>query len=222
MTARPIASSLPRLATEQVLIAVRPTDRGPELVYTDVDGELTAVAWTDQGYAEATVPDGYRLFAVQVSELLEQLPAQAGLVIDPQAPSPVAVPAARKADVVVMAAPFPPDVPVALGAPSEEPSTLLERLRPVLADLPAARRAWRLWSQADDAPGRLMIVVDTGRAEPDADEGQAVARRVAEVARGAALPYAVVGVPLAFVPGEARERVRAGEPFWSADDGSPS
>lgn len=160
MTA-PYASSLYRLADTEVLLAVAQTGQGPAPLFTEVSGEPAVVAWTDLEQARADVPDTHQLFSLPVAELLAQLPAHAGLVVDPRAGSPVHVAAASKAAVIEAATPFPAGAPTRIGDPAQEPVELLTALRSAAPAVPGLRRLWRTWYQVADARPRLLVVYGT-------------------------------------------------------------
>lgn len=157
-----IASSPYRLADSHVLIAVAMTERGPEPLCAQAGDEIVAVAYTDPAEAKADAPDTHRVFSIQVAELLEQLPAGMGVVIDPRSPSPVHVPAAARPALIDAARPFPPGAEVRIGDPMEEPVELLEALRSVARGAAQLRRLWRTWYQAADAPPKLLLVYEGG------------------------------------------------------------
>jgi hypothetical protein len=202
----PIATSVYRLADGMVLIGVAETPRGPEPLFTDVSGAPTAVAYTDPDEMRRVLPEGYRQFQIQVSELLEQLPAGVGLVIDPHAPSPVYVSPQQRQEVVEAAWPFPTGAHVRYGEPATEPSELLDCLATKSEQLPSVRRWWRAWYQVHDAREKLLLVYDV---EGDGEELAGNARRAADAAHdclgltGYGHPAQVIS--LGDLPDEARE-----------------
>lgn len=148
---RDIATSVYRLADSHVLIGVQQTPQGPQPLFTEIDGESTVVAYTDVDQAKANLPDTHGLFSIQVASLLQQLPAHAGLVVDPRSPKPVHVPADGKGPVIQAAGAFPAGAVTATGDPAEEPAALLRR---VSEQVRALRRLWRPASGALDSPQR--------------------------------------------------------------------
>lgn len=206
---RPIASSVHRLADSEVLIAVARTQQGPAPLFTEVEGETTCVAWTDPDEARSEVPETHELFSIGVAELLRQVPAGVGLLVDPRAPSPVHVPADGRQAVLDAARPFPSGAQVALGEPAEEPEALLQAVRDGAPVVPALRRVWRAWYQVLDTDDRLLVVYDVdGSAGADA----AAADLVVAAARSTAYGHRLLVLALDDVPAGPREWLLANVP----------
>lgn len=195
-------ASVWRLTEAEVLIAVAQTADGPAPLFTEVSGEITAVAYTDVAEARADLPDTHRLFSIQVAEFLRQLPGHVGLVVDPRSPSPVHVAADQRPDVLDAARPFPAGVPVAIGEPAKQPKHLVKALRTSAPALPVLRRLWRIWYQKADADGRLLVVYDV-----DGTEGADKAAADLVVAAAEQVDYADKLLVLALddLPSEHRE-----------------
>lgn len=153
-------SSIYALAERWVLISVlqRP-DGQPEPLLTSVGEEPCMVAFTDETEAEADLPEGYKIYQIQVRDALLQLPPQAGLVVDPRAESPTYIPAGQKAEVVAAGKPFPRGARVIVGEPEEEPTELVEALKSRPPQ--GTQRLWRVWYQAEDAPPKLLLAYES-------------------------------------------------------------
>jgi hypothetical protein len=155
-----IASSIYRLADAMVLFTVTEGEHAPRALTTLVSGQVAAVAYTGEQEADRDCPPGYKVYQVQVSDLLRDLPDDTGLVIDPRTPSPVYIPPADKEKVIRAALPFPTGARIRLGQPKTEPVAALDAIRRNLPSGHSIRRAYRCWYQAADARERLLIAVD--------------------------------------------------------------
>lgn len=201
----PIATSAYRLADSQVLIAVGSTPAGPAPLFTEVSGEVTCVAYTDRAEAEADRPATHELFAIVVSDLLAQLPAEVGLVIDPRAASPIYLPADGKQQVAAAGAPFPVGAETAIGEPAQEPTALLDAVRADADAAPGLRRVWRTWYQVADAYEKLLVVYELDRTGdgPGPIDDQ-VSALVLQAAATAGYEQRVLVLPLEAVPDQPR------------------
>jgi hypothetical protein len=214
--ALPIASSIYRLADSMVLIGVSQTERGPEPLFTEVSGALTAVAYTDWNEMARTMPEGYHLFQIQVSELLAQLPENVGLVVDPHAPSPIFVSGEHRQAVIEAAWPFPSGAHITYGVPLTEPTDLLDCIATKSEQQPSVRRWWRAWYQVGDAREKLLLVYEV---DGSGNELAANARPAADAAYEclALVTYDKPGqvISLSDVPPEAQDWLTANvAPFY--------
>jgi SseB protein C-terminal domain len=212
----PVATSIYRLADSMVLIGVLATERGPEPLFTDVSGALTAVAFTDSDEMTRTLPEGYHVFQIQVSELLQQLPVPVALVIDPHAPSPIFVSGEQRQAVIEAAWPFPNGAHITYGEPLTEPTDLLDCIATKSEQQPAVHRWWRAWYQVADAREKLLLVYDV---DGTGDELAANARPAADAAYEclALVTYDRPGqvISLGDVPRDAQEWLSANvKPFY--------
>lgn len=202
MTRRPIASSIYRLADSDVLIGVATTLAGPTPLFTDVEGEIACVAYTDESEARADLPQTHELFSIEVTELLRQLPSHVGLVIDPRAPAPVYLPADGKQGVLDAGGAFPAGVQIAIGEPAQQPTALMAAIAAAGPGLPGLRRVWRTWYQVADAGEKLLVVYDvTG----GPDEHTAAADLVVAAAEATDYPHRLLVLALEDVPASHRE-----------------
>lgn len=189
----PIASTVYRLADSRVVIAVTTGENGPMPLFTEVSGDLCAVAYTDPEEARRDAPDGARVFEIQVAELLRRLPPVCGLLVDPRAPSPVFVAPGERALVLDAAVPFPAGAVVRFDQTFAVPEPVLARLRDALAAVPTVRRAYCTRYQVADVRVKLLVAVDADAAT-DAVEAAFQALREAgysgpaEVATLASIP----------------------------------
>lgn len=208
MTA-PLASSIYRLADAAVLIGVMQTPEGPEPLATDLGGESAVVAYTDLSEARSDLPETHRLFSIEVAELLAQLPAHAGLVIDPRSPSPVHVPASGKQAVINASKPFPAGAGTRIGDPAEEPVALLHELRHTAPGETSLRRLWRTWYQVADARPKLLIVYEV---TDHAAHGPAAADLVVRAAEKVDYPSPLLVMAVGDLPAEHRDWLLAHTP----------
>ncbi len=212
-----IASSIYRLADAMVLFTVSQGQGAPQALTTTVSGQVTVVAYTDEQEADRDCPPGYQVFQVQVSDLLGNLPADAGLVINPRAASPVYIPAAEKEKVIRAALPFPTGARIRIGQPKTEPVEILDAVRRRAVAEPAIRRAYRCWYQAADARERLLVAVDLG---PLSAEGKVRALgAVPDALSGLEYGHPVVAVALDEIPEEFRRSLLENvQPFYVRDE----
>lgn len=216
-----IATSIYRLADSMVLFAVRQTDRGPEPLFTEVSGAATAVAYTDQAEIDRVLPDGYAVFAIQLSQFLGQLPPGIGLVVDPNARSPVYVAPDQRQAVLEAAWPFPGGARITYGVPNTEPTDLLDCIATKSEHLRSVRRWWRAWYQVADAREKLLLVYEV---DGTGDERAANAGPAADAAYEclALATYDKPGqvISLSDVPEEGREWLTANvDPFYERSGG---
>lgn len=208
-----IASSIYRLADAMVLFTVTQGERAPQPLTTLVSGQVAVVAYTDEQEADQDCPPGYAVFQVQVSDLLKDLPGDAGLVIDPRAPSPVYIPPQDKEKVIRAALPFPADARIRIGQPKTEPVTVLQAIRRNAPSERAIRRMYRCWYQAADARERLLIAVELEPLPPQAsmDALGAVTSALADLD----YEHPVVAVALDDIPEDFRRPLQENvEPFY--------
>jgi SseB protein C-terminal domain len=199
----PVVSPLVyRIADTTVLIGLRFGDRGPEPLYTEVGGVPAAVAYTDPDEIRRDLPDGYRLFQLQVPELLGQLPPPCGLVINPRADSPLFV-APEERDLVVAAGqPFPPGAYIRVQGRAERPERLLSAALPRLAAVRELRRLYCTRYRVADAREKLLLVY-----EADAGGDDAVNDALLSAAAEAELPDPMQVIALEDIPEEFRRVV---------------
>jgi hypothetical protein len=203
--ALPVSALVFRIADSNVLIGVRPTDRGPEPLFTDVGGEPCAVAYTDPAEIRRDLPDGYRLFQITVPELLMRLPVTCGLVIDPRAASPVYVAAGERDAVIAAGQPFPAGAPVRIKQGGDRQPALLAAALPRVEAAGGVRRVFLTRYQVADAREKVLVAyeVDAEPAGTDAVAAEAFMAAAAQVE----LPDAMQIVALDDIPEELRRIV---------------
>lgn len=205
-----------RVADSNVLIGVRTTDRGPEPLYTDVGGEVCAVAYTDPAEIRRDLPDDYRLFQITVPELLAQLPPVCGLVINPRAASPVFVAAAERDAVIGAGQPFPAGAPIRIKQGGDRQPGLLAAALPRIEAVRGVRRVYLTRYQVADAREKVLVAYDndldgdggTGSGGTDSAAADAFMAAAAEVELADAMQI----VALDDIPEELRRIVLAEVP----------
>lgn len=158
-----------RIADSTVLIGVKPTERGPELMYTDVGDTVCAVAYTDPAEIRRDLPDGHRLFQITVPDLLERLHPACGLLIGPRAASPLMVMPYERQAVLTAALPFPPGAPVRIKKQGVPQPALMKAALPRLTATPGVLRVYLTRYQVADAREKLLVVYEHDPAAPGAD-----------------------------------------------------
>jgi hypothetical protein len=149
-----------RIADSSVLIAVKATDRGPELMYTEVGDTLCAVAYTDPEEIRQDLPEGYRLFQITVPELLRRLHPECGLLIGPRAASPLMVMPYERAAVLAASLPFPAGAPIRLKKHGAPHRALMKAVLPRLEDVAGLLRVYLTRYQVADAREKLLVVYE--------------------------------------------------------------
>jgi hypothetical protein len=157
-----------RLADSTVLIGVRATDRGPQPLVTDVAGQPCAVAYTDPEELRRDLPDGYHLYQIPVPLLLNQLPPGCGLVINPQAASPLYIAADERQTVLAASVPFPADAFIKIKAGGDQQPALLAAVLPRI-DVTPVRRVFITRYQVADAREKVLVAYETDPV-PGADD----------------------------------------------------
>jgi hypothetical protein len=158
-----------RIADSIVLIGVKPTDRGPELMYTEAGDTVCAVAYTDPAEIRRDLPDGYRLFQITVPELLQRVHPACGLLIGPHAVPPLLVMPYEREAVLAASLPFPPGAPIRLKKRGDRQPALLAAALPRIAAMPAVRRVYLTRYQVADAREKVLVVYDHEVAAEGAD-----------------------------------------------------
>ena len=211
-----IASSIYRLADAMVLFAVTQGEHAPQALTTLVSGQVSVVAYTDEQEADRDSPPGYKVYQVQVSDLLRDLPGDAGLVIDPRAPAPVYIPPTDREKVIRAALPFPTGARIRIGQPKTEPVAILDAIRRNAPSERSIRRAYRCWYQAADARERLLIAVALDPLPPQ-DKIHAVGV-VVDSLPGLDYQHPVVAVALDEIPSDFRQSLLENvQPFYVRD-----
>jgi hypothetical protein len=158
-----------RIADSNVLIGVKPTDRGPELMYADAGDTVCAVAYTDPEEIRRDLPDGYRLFQITVPDLLRRLHPACGLLIGPRAASPLLVMPYEREAVIAAGLPFPPGAPIRLNYGGDRQPALLASALPRIESAGGVRRIYLTRYQVADARERLLVVYEHDTAVEGAD-----------------------------------------------------
>lgn len=162
-----------RIADSTVLIGVKPTDRGPELMYTDVGDTVCAVAYTDPAEIRRDLPDGHRLFQITVPDLLKRLHPACGLLIGPRAASPLMVMPYEREAVLAAALPFPPGAPIRIKKQGVPQPALLKAALPHITTAPGVLRVYLTRYQVADAREKLLVVYEHDPAVPGTDTAAA-------------------------------------------------
>jgi heme-degrading monooxygenase HmoA len=187
-----------RIADSTVLIGVKPTERGPELLYADAGDTMCAVAYTDPKEIRRDLPEGYRLFQIAVPDLLRRLHPACGLLIDPRAASPLLVMPYEREAVLAAGLPFPPGAPVRVrkhGAPQPAlVAAALARLDPAAGLL----RVHLTRYQVADAREKVLVVYEHDSRVEGSDGAAADAFMAAAADVGLSDPMQIVA--LADVP----------------------
>lgn len=194
-----------RIADSTVLIGVKPTDRGPELMYSDVGDQVCAVAYTDPDEIRRDLPDGYRLFQITVPELLERLHPACGLIIGPRAASPLLVMPWERDAVLAAGQPFPAGAPIRVKKRGVRRPALLAAALPRLAAADGLRAVYLTRYQVADAREKLLVAYDHDPAVPGADATAADAFMAAAAEIGLPDPMRIVA--LADIPEKLRRSV---------------
>lgn len=183
-----------RIADSTVLIGVKPTDRGPELMYTDVGDTVCAVAYTDPEEIRADLPDGYRLFQITVPELLKRLHPACGLLIGPRAASPLMVLPYERDAVMAASLPFPAGAPIRIKKRGVPQRALMKAALPRIGSAGGVLRIYLTRYQVADAREKLLVVYenDQGAEGADAVAADAFVDAAAEI--GLADPMRVVAL----------------------------
>ncbi|MYS22338.1 SseB protein C-terminal domain-containing protein [Streptomyces sp. DvalAA-14] len=199
-----------RIADSNVLIGVQPTDRGPELMYTDTGDQLCAVAYTDPEEIRRDLPGGYRLFQITVPELLQRLAPGCGLVVNPRAASPLVVMPWERDAVIAAGRPFPAGAPVRIKQGGDHQPDLIAAARPRVEALSGVRAVYLTRYQVADAREKILVAYDHDPAAPGADTAAAEAFVAAAAQIG--LPDPMQIVALHDIPDELRRIVLADVP----------
>jgi hypothetical protein len=199
-----------RIADSNVLIGVKSTDRGPELMYTDTGDQVCAVAYTDPEEIRRDLPDGYRLFQITVPELLQRLAPVCGLVINPRATSPLVVMPWERDAVIAAGRPFPAGAPVRIKQGGDHRPALLAAALPRIEATSGVRVVYLTRYQVADAREKILIAYDHDPAMPGADTAAADAFIAA--ATQISLPDPMQIVALHDIPEELRRIVLADVP----------
>jgi hypothetical protein len=194
-----------RIADMWVLIGVKDTDKGPELMYADVGDQVCAVAYTDPAEIRRDLPEGYRLNQITVPDLLERLHPAIGLLIGPRAASPLTVMPWERDAVLAAGLAFPPGAPVRIETGGDRPpAKLLGPALPRLKKIAGVRAVYVTRYQVADARERILVAYDHDPDVPGSD-------RVADVFYGVAaqldLPEPMRVVALADIPAGLRATV---------------
>jgi hypothetical protein len=158
-----------RIADSIVLIGVKPTDRGPELMYTDVGDTVCAVAYTDPEEIRRDLPDGYRLFQITVPELLKRLHPACGLLIGPRAASPLMVMPYERDAVMAASLPFPAGAPIRIKKRGVPQRPLLKAALRRIEASEGVLRVYLTRYQVADAREKLLVVYENDRGVEGAD-----------------------------------------------------
>ncbi|MCL2731831.1 MAG: hypothetical protein FWE15_17610 [Actinomycetia bacterium] len=172
-----------RIADSMVLIGVRATDRGPELMYTEVGDTVCAVAYTDPEEIRSDLPDGYRLFQIGVPDLLRRLHPECGLLIGPRAASPLMVMPYERDAVIAASVPFPVGAPIRIKKHGVPHRALMKAVLPRITAAPGVLRVYLTRYQVADAREKLLVVYenDPAVAGADADAANAFIEAAAEI-----------------------------------------
>lgn len=187
-----------RIADSTVLIGSKPTDHGPELLYTQAGDTLCAVAYTDPEEIRSDLPEDYRLFQITVPDLLQRLHPDCGLLINPRAASPLMVMPYERDAVLTAALPFPPGAPIRLKRSADEQPRLLAAALPRLRAATGILRVYLTRYQVADAREKLLVVYEHDSRTEGADS--AAADAFIDAAARIALPDPMQVVALADVP----------------------
>ncbi|WP_069467540.1 hypothetical protein, partial [Actinacidiphila rubida] len=158
-----------RIADSTVLIGVKATDRGPELMYTDVGDTVCAVAYTDPEEIRRDLPDGYRLFQITVPDLLRRLHPGCGLLIGPRAASPLMVMPYEREAVLAASVPFPAGAPIRIKKHGVPHRALMAAALPRIEAEPGVLRVYLTRYQVADARMKLLVVYENDPAAEGAD-----------------------------------------------------
>lgn len=183
-----------RIADSTVLIGVKPTDRGPELMYTDVGDTVCAVAYTDPEEIRADLPDGYRLFQITVPELLKRLHPACGLLIGPRAASPLMVLPYERDAVMAASLPFPAGAPIRIKKRGVPQRALMKAALPRIGSAGGVLRIYLTRYQVADAREKLLVVYENDQGAEGADAVAADAFIDAAAEIGLADPMRVVAL----------------------------
>jgi hypothetical protein len=183
-----------RIADSNVLIGVKPTDRGPELMYADVGDTVCAVAYTDPEEIRRELPEGYRLFQITVPELLKRLHPACGLVIGPRAASPLLVMPYEREAVIAAGLPFPAGAPIRLKQGGDRQPTLVRAALPRVESAAGVLRVFLTRYQVADAREKVLVVYEHDAAAESADGAAADAFMEAAAEIGLADPMQIVAL----------------------------
>lgn len=199
-----------RIADTTVLIGVRPTDRGPELMYADAGDTVCAVAYTDPDEIRRDLPDGYRLFQITVPDLLRRLHPACGLLIGPRAASPLLVMPYEREAVLAAGLPFPAGAPIRLLQGADPQPALLAAALPRIESAGGVRRIYLTRYQVADAREKVLVVYEHDDAAEGTDAAAADAFMAAAADVALADPMQVIA--LADVPEPFHGMLLAGVP----------
>lgn len=183
-----------RIADSTVLIGVKPTGRGPELMYADVGDTVCAVAYTDPEEIRRDLPDGYRLFQITVPELLRRLHPACGLLIGPRAASPLMVMPYERDAVMAASLPFPAGAPIRIKKHGVPQRALMKAAQRRIDAAEGVLRVYLTRYQVADAREKLLVVYENDQGVEGADTVAADAFIDAAAEIGLADPMQVVAL----------------------------
>lgn len=157
-----------RVVEMWILIAIKHTDRGPEPLFTEVSGQLCAVAFTDPEELRQDLPEGYRMYSIPLKHFLRDLPAVCGLIVDPRAASPIYIAPEERQAVMDACLPFPPGANIVVATRSRPQRKLLDAVLPRVQGVPEVRRLYYTYYVVEGGPKKHLLAYDVA-GEPGAD-----------------------------------------------------
>jgi hypothetical protein len=157
---RPVGSSIYRFATS-VVIAIRSPGSGHPVPTLDGVGLPWALAFTDADAARrrAAEIDGASVAQLQMVDLAGMLPANWGILLDPDSEAPIAVPPEDKPGVVAAASPFPAEARVEVDNLNAEGRAMITGLPERLNSVAGLDGAHIVWHRVEDADDDVIVVV---------------------------------------------------------------
>ncbi|MCW2506038.1 MAG: SseB protein C-terminal protein [Actinomycetia bacterium] len=193
-----------RIADSFVLIGVKDTENGPELMYADVGDQVCAVAYTDPEEIRRDLPAGYHLYQITVPKLLERLHPAIGLIIGPHAESPLTVMPWERDAVLAAALPFPPGAPVRIKKRGDRQPKLMAAALPGIEAIDGVRAVYVTRYQVADAREKILVAYDH---DPDVPGSDSVADAFIAAAAQINLADPMQVVALADIPESLRPTV---------------